>query len=161
MIAGPFHSEPFENFKTSPIGLMPKKTKGQFRLIHHLSYPTHTSLFVNAGIPQDFKSVSYSTIGDAISYLRMYGSGSFMAKTDIESAFWIVPIKESEYPLVGFVWKGKFYYDKCIGMGAASSCKTFELLSTALELIARNKGHCRSIVHILDDFLLWVQLVKK
>ena len=153
MIAGPFHSEPFENFKTSPIGLMPKKTKGQFRLIHHLSYPTYTSLSVNAGIPQDFKSVSYSTIGDAISYLRMYGIGSFMAKTDIESAFWIVPIKESEYQPVGFVWKGKFYYDKCIGMGAASSWKTFELLSTALELIARNKGHCRSRVHILDDFL--------
>ena len=30
-IAGPFDSEPFPDFKTSPIGLVPKKTKGQFR----------------------------------------------------------------------------------------------------------------------------------
>ena len=83
-IAGPFNSEPFENFKTSPIGFVPKKTKGQFRLIQHLSYPTYTSPSVNADIPQDFKSVSYSTIGESISYLIMYGSGSFMAKTDIQ-----------------------------------------------------------------------------
>ena len=78
-IAGPFHSEPFIYFITSQIGLVPKKTKGQFRLIHHLSYPKHTSLSVNAGIPQNFKSVSYSTIGDTISYLRMYVVRSFMA----------------------------------------------------------------------------------
>ena len=83
-IAGPFHFEPFENFKTSPIGFVPKKTKGQFRLIHHFSYPKYTSLSVNADIPQDFKSVSYSTIGDVISYFRMYGSGSFMAKSEIQ-----------------------------------------------------------------------------
>ena len=40
-----------------------------------------------------------------------------------------------------------------MGIGAASSCKTLEQFSTALEWRPRNKGHCRSIVHILDDFL--------
>ena len=38
-------------------------------------------------------------------------------------------------------------------MGAASSCKTLEQFSNALEWIARNKGHFRLVVHILDDFL--------
>ena len=41
-----------------------------------------------------------------------------------------------------------------MGMGAASSCKTFEQIITALEWIAHNKGHCRSKVHILDDFFV-------
>ena len=70
-----------------------------------------------------------------------------MVKTDIKSAFRIDPVKKSEYPLVGCVCKGKLNYDKCMGMGAASSCKTFEQFITALEWIANNKGHCRSIVH--------------
>ena len=152
-IAGPFDSEPFENFKTSPIGLVPEKIQGQFRLIHHLSYPKHSQISINAGIPQEFKSVSYATIGDAISYLRNFGCGSFMAKTDTESAFRIVPLAENQYPPVGFVWKEKFYYDRCMVMGAASSCKTFEEVNSALEWIARNKGKCNAVVHIIDDFL--------
>ena len=63
-----------------------------------------------------------------------------MARTDIESAFRIVPLAENQYPLVGFVWKVKFYYDRCMVMGAVSSCKTFEEVSSTLEWIARNKG---------------------
>ena len=39
-----------------------------------------------------------------------------------------------------------------MGIGAASSCKTLEQSSNALEWKPCNKGNCRSIVHILDDF---------
>ena len=38
-MAGPFDSSPFDDFAISPIGLVPKKTQGAFRMIHHLSYP--------------------------------------------------------------------------------------------------------------------------
>ena len=38
-------------------------------------------------------------------------------------------------------------------MGCSSSCKIFELLSTGLEWIARNKLGVPHMVHILDDFL--------
>jgi hypothetical protein len=38
-IAGPFLDRPCNNFNVSPLGLCPKKEKGQFRLIFHLSYP--------------------------------------------------------------------------------------------------------------------------
>ena len=37
-VAGPFESSPLLNLRVSPIGLVPKKTKGEFRLIHHLSF---------------------------------------------------------------------------------------------------------------------------
>ena len=54
-------------FKASPIGIVPKKVKGQFRLIYHLSYPKHTYLSVNSGIPQEFESVSYALIKGTLS----------------------------------------------------------------------------------------------
>ena len=38
-IAGPFLDRPCKNFNVSPLGLCPKKEKGKFRLIFHLSYP--------------------------------------------------------------------------------------------------------------------------
>ena len=46
-----------------------------------------------------------------------------------------------------------YYYDRCVAFGANSSCRTFELLSTALEWIAIRNLCCRAMVHILDDFL--------
>ena len=39
-------------------------------------------------------------------------------------------------------------------MGLASSCRTIEKLSTALEWVARNKLNIPHIIHILDDFLI-------
>ena len=33
----------------------------------------------------------------------------------------------------------QYYYDKCMPMGCASSCKTFEAFSTAVEWIAQEK----------------------
>ena len=39
-------------------------------------------------------------------------------------------------------------------MGCSSSCKTFEMFSTALEWIAQNTLHIPYILHLLDDFLI-------
>ena len=38
-VMGPFKDPPFENLQVSPLGLVPKKTPGEYILIHHLSYP--------------------------------------------------------------------------------------------------------------------------
>ena len=47
-LAGPFQSPPLSPFWISPLGLVPKKVQGEFRLIHHLSFPP--GLSVNDGI---------------------------------------------------------------------------------------------------------------
>ena len=39
-------------------------------------------------------------------------------------------------------------------MGCASSCKTFEIFSTAVEWIAQHKLKIDKILHLLDDFLI-------
>lgn len=35
-----------------------------------------------------------------------------MAKTDIEDAFRIIPIRPSDYHLLAFTWNNNFYLDK-------------------------------------------------
>ena len=39
-------------------------------------------------------------------------------------------------------------------MGCSSSCKTFEIFSSAIEWIAQKKLHIDHILHLLDDFLI-------
>ena len=38
-LVGSFDTPPFPVFRVSPLGIVPQKTPGEFRLIHHLSYP--------------------------------------------------------------------------------------------------------------------------
>ena len=38
-IAGPFKQPLFSQLRISPQGVVPKKTPGEFRLMHHLSFP--------------------------------------------------------------------------------------------------------------------------
>ena len=88
-IVGPFATPPFSNFRSSPIGLVPKKDPSEFRLIHHLSYPQGTS--VNDFIPNHYSTVKYASVGDATKSIQRLGRGCFMAKTDVKSAFRIIP----------------------------------------------------------------------
>ena len=132
-IAGPFDQPPFESFWVSPLGLVPKKVPGEYRMIHHLSFPKGQS--VNDGISVEYSHVQYATIDDAIKLIKEVGQGCYLAKTDFKSAFCIIPIRPEDYPLLGMTWQGKFYFDKCMPMGCSSSCRTFESFSTALDRV--------------------------
>jgi len=104
-LAGPFTKPPFPNFCTSPLGIVPKKAPGEFRLIHHLSYPHGSS--VNDGIPKELSSVQYATINHAIQHIRTFGPGCWMAKTDIKSAFRIIPVHPAHrFPFTGYEMAG-------------------------------------------------------
>lgn len=55
-VLGPFTvPPPYHNYRISPLGVVAKKTPGEFRMIHHLSYPEGSS--VNDYIPKDMSSV--------------------------------------------------------------------------------------------------------
>lgn len=85
--------------------------------------------------------------------IKQLGCGCYLAKTDIKSAFRILPVHRDDYILLGFSWKEKFYYDLCVPMGCASSCAIFERFSSAMEWIEIQKLGCHGVVHILGDFL--------
>ena len=74
--------------KISPIGLIPKATPGEFRIIHHLSYPSDRSVAVS--IPQEAVRVSYGGFDDAICVILSRDTASFFTMTDIKCAYRIV-----------------------------------------------------------------------
>ncbi len=150
-LAGPFDSPPFSTFRVSPLGLIPKKTPGEFRMIHHLSFPDGSS--INDSIPSEFTSMNYARVDDAIALIKRLGPGCFLAKMDIQNAFRIIPIRPADYDLLGMSWEGTFYYDKAMPMGCSSSCRTFEIFSSAFEWI-QNHLNIPHLIHILDDFLM-------
>ena len=106
-------------------------------MIQHLSFPFGAS--VNDFIPQDFCSVHCPKVDDAVRFIKRLGRGCILSKTDVRSAFRIIPIHPSDYHLPGMQWEGNYYVDCCLPMGCASSCKTFEALNTAMDWVARNK----------------------
>ncbi|XP_071948797.1 uncharacterized protein [Antedon mediterranea] len=115
-----------------------------------MSYPRGAS--VNSGIPHDVSQVSYDTIDDVVRLVLKNGPRALMSKTDIEDAFRIIPIHPDDYHLLGFSWDGRFFYGRCLPMGASRSCNIFESFSKALVWILRNKFNVRDVSHILDDF---------
>ena len=150
-IRGPFPRPPFRLFVRCPLGIVPKKVPSEFRLIQHLSYPCGSS--VNDFIPERTSSVRCASISDAITVIKQLGAGCFMAMTDIKSAFRIIPIHPSDFPLLGMKWDNQFYYDVCLPMGLSSSCAIFEAFSSSLEWISVHRFGTSGVLHILDHFL--------
>ncbi len=153
-VAGPFDNPPFPNFQVSPIGLVPKKHSAKFRTIFHLSFPKSGTASINASISKDDFSLQYVTIYNAIEGIKCLGQGCFLAKTDIEAAFRLIPVHPDDYELLGMHWNGKYYYDKVLPFGLRSAPFIFNQLSDAIEWILSNKCHISFVCHILDDFLI-------
>ena len=152
-ILGPYPIvPPLPNYRISPLGVVPKKVPGEFRVIHHLSYPQGAS--INDAIPREFSSVTYSSIQDAITMTKSSSATVYMAKLDVESAFRILPIAPTDRPLLGFRWRGLFYMDAVLPMGCSSSCAIFEAFSDALHWIAQCQLSVSDVVHFLDDFFV-------
>lgn len=97
---GPFMSPPFQNFRISQLGVVPKREPNTYRLIHHLSFPLGASL--NDEIDESLCSVSYSTFEDAIAKIRVFGRSALMAKADIKSSFLLLLVHPTAFNLLGF-----------------------------------------------------------
>lgn len=67
-VLGPFCELPVPNLRISPLGVVPKKAAGEFRLIHHLSYPHGES--GNDAIPADLCTVRYMSFNQALGVVR-------------------------------------------------------------------------------------------
>ena len=73
-------------------------TPGKWRLITDLSYPPNAS--VNDGIIDPaLCTLSYVTVDVVADQAACLGKGSLMSKTDIESAYGLVPVYPCDRPL--------------------------------------------------------------
>lgn len=78
--AGPFSTStlPFRNLQISPLGLVPKQKPGEFRVIHHFSFPEELS--INDGISKEFSAVTYQTVDNAVTLMKRIGKGHYLQK---------------------------------------------------------------------------------
>lgn len=131
---------PFQNFQSSPLGLVSKysgETIVDYMVIHNLSFPEGT--LVNDDIQEEFRSVQYQDIEDAVALMRKYGKNCGLFKLDIQNACKIVPIHYSDWELLGFTLDQDFYVDKTLPVGLSYFCHLFEEFSTAVHWVCENK----------------------
>ena len=102
-IAGPFYDPPLANFRTSPVGIVPKKYSNKFRTITDLSSPE--GLSVNEFIPQSESSVQFNHFDKAVQIVARLGTGALLAKLDVKSAFRICPVRRQDWHLLGFPFR--------------------------------------------------------
>lgn len=149
---GPFLCEPLVPLKVSPLTVIPKPGN-KVRMIFNLSFPKGSS--VNDNIAEEAKTVQYCSVADVSQWLLGQHTECHMAKVDLKDAYRIIPVRKDCWKYLGIQLDGKFYIDRCLPMGAASSCRTFQLFSDALVWMLGNKfpGQ-QKIFNYLDDFLI-------
>ena len=141
-IVGPFKVPPPNNLNISPLGLVPKMSPNEFKLIHDFSYPCDgTSL--NACIPPEASHVQYETFDYVTKIIIKVGREAFVVKADIASVFKVIPVHSDKYHLLGFQWEGNIYYDRCL-----------EASSTAIQRVLHFKLGVKHVSHIVDYFML-------
>lgn len=150
-ILGPFAEHPVPDLRVSPLGIVPKKLPGEFRLIHHHSYPQGQSM--NDGIPEELCSVRYTSFDQPVWVVRAKGRGTELAKCDIKLAFRLLPVHPRDFELLGFYFEGSFYMDRALHMGCSVSCAAFEAFSSFLEWALQRRIGLDGVVHYLDGFL--------
>ena len=75
-----------------------------------------------------------------------------MGKIDLKNAFRNVPVRPSDWELLGIQWKGNYYVDKCLPFGLRSAPFLFNQVSEAIEWSLQCNHNVRNTVHYLDDF---------
>ena len=138
-VAGPFSSSPLPNLQCHPVGVVPKKHSSEWRTISHL-------------FPKDPYALQYVKVDDAIRILKSLGPGSFMAKTDVKSAFRLIPVHPEDCHLLGIYWQQQYYVDLYLPFGLRSAPFLFNQLSDALEWVLKHNYGLQHVLHILDDF---------
>ena len=129
--------------------MMKKHQPGKWRLITDLSYPEGTS--VNDAIDPALCSLSYITVDQVALRALSLGKGALIAKTDIQSAYRLVPVHPSDRRWLGMRWKGQIYVDGMLPFGLRSAPKIFNAMADGLEWCISDEG-VKDIFHYLDDF---------
>ena len=106
-LVGPFQHSDLPCIHVSPIGLVPKSEKGQWRMIVDLSFPFDHS--VNDGVSSTLSSFSYSSVDDVVDLILCLGKGARLVKVDLKHAYRQIPAHPQDHHLLGIMWKHEVY----------------------------------------------------
>ena len=108
----------------SPFGVIPKSHQpGKWRLIEDLSSPDGVS--VNDGIDNQLSSLSYARIDDAARRVLQTGTGTVLAKLDLQSAYRVIPVHGNDRHLLRMRWNGRVCLDTALPFRLRSAPKMF------------------------------------
>ena len=137
----------------SAISAVPKPDSDDIRIIHDCSMPKGKG-FNSYAESEYFR---FQTLEDA---LKLVGSGYFLGKIHLKSAYRSVPIHPGNYAGTGWKWKFignkvKFTYfvDTRITFGGKKAPEIFNCLTQAVRRIMAKKGFSAIVVYP-DDFLI-------
>ena len=136
-MAGPFHPDtpPMPNLVFSPLNLVDKAgQKGEFRLIHDLSYP-YNKQSVNACIPPENSTMQYEYIDKAISLAMTIGEVAVAVRLDVKHAFRNLPLHVSQIRVLAFTLERLIYLNVTLPFGGTSSCLIFEKVAGLFQWI--------------------------
>ena len=108
---------------------------------------------VNNGVDHDLCSLSYILVDNITAIVQRLGTGSLMAKIDIESAYQLVPVHTSDRPLQPVSWQDNIYIDPMLPFGLRSVPKIFNAIADAFQWIVEQQG-VQQVLHYLDDFIV-------
>ena len=115
-LVGPLPLTTAKHVYVGPIGLVPKgHNTGRWRMIVNLSYPDPNS--VNHGIPEDWCSLCYASVDDALQLICSLGPGCWLLKMDLKDAYRVVPIHPDDQHVLGISWEGGVYVDRSLPFG--------------------------------------------
>ena len=115
--SGPFPIPPWPHIHCSPLGSREKK--GTRRLIMDLSQPNGFS--INEGISKDEFTVIYTHFDAATDLVKHQGQHCNMSKIDIKHAFRLLPVKPSQWILLGVTWLEQFFVNTHLPFSLRSS----------------------------------------
>ena len=151
-ILGPFSPGTAPDTHINRFGAIPKKHQpGKWRLITDLSYPEGNS--VNDAIDPSLCSLSYITVDQVAEKALALGRGALIAKTDIKSAYRLVPVYPNDRRWLGMRWNNEVYIDGMLPFGLRSAPKIFNALADAVEWCVSKEG-VPYVYHYLDDFVV-------
>ena len=146
-IIGPLEPAVAQKVHTSPFGVIPKHhSPGKWRLTLDLSNPTGSS--VNDGIHPELCSLSYISVDDVARVVALLGRGTMLGKTDIKSAYRIIPVHPADRLLLGMEWQGNIFVDTRL----PSAPLIFTAVADTLEWVVKQQG-VQYLYHYLDDFI--------
>ena len=108
-------------------GVIPKGQSGKWSLITDLSFPPGRS--VNDGIAPEFCSLSYVTVDHVAEVAARLGVRALLAKVDIESAYWLIPVHPEDWPLQAVQWREQIFVDPTLPFGLRSAPKIFNAVA--------------------------------
>ena len=182
---------PYQYFVQSPLGLVPKsggRTRLIFHLSYDFGDKWEEKS-INYHIPEEVSRVKYKDLDHALkvcltlrqekfeqlkkrfAQLRDLGifvdcnntedEGIFLAKTDIEAAFRLVPVCPDQRCLLTMACKHlvsgetAYFIEKNLSFGLSKCCAIFQLFSDALCHIIEALTGCHFLVtNFLDDFFV-------